>query len=230
VWVFNEPKAEAYTGPFVIDRAHPLTDGLSFPGVVWGGSSSPLPGVPVVMAGNVPLLTDAESASGRHELRLRLVPDLPNLTETPAWPALVWNLVHWRAAHLPGLDWANVRLGEKATWTRTGPADEITVTRPDGTLATVPARGRRTTIRGEMPGVYTLRAGPETAAFGVNPLSGAESDLTRCAAGRWGGDIDETGAGLEYRDWSWVLVLLALAAGAGHLWLAARSSRTGGRR
>ena len=48
--VLREPEAEAFTGPFVLDRAHPLTDGLSLSGVVWGGGKSPLSGAPVVMA------------------------------------------------------------------------------------------------------------------------------------------------------------------------------------
>jgi len=34
----------------------------------------PIVAAPVVMAGNVPLLTDTESLTGRHEVRLRFVP------------------------------------------------------------------------------------------------------------------------------------------------------------
>jgi len=62
-WVVRllvEKEAEAFVGPFVLDRSHPLTEGLSLQGVVWGaGPGKSLPGLPVVLAGNVPLLTDA---------------------------------------------------------------------------------------------------------------------------------------------------------------------------
>ena len=200
VRVLAEADAEAYTGPFVLDRAHPLTDGLSPAGVVWGGGKSPLPGAPVVMAGNVPLVTDAELPSGRHELRLRLRPDLSTLTESPAWPTLVWNLIQWRAA------------------------------RPGGEAATVPVRGRRAVVRADRAGVYALRAGAETAEFAANPLTRDESDLTACAAGRWGDAPDATTLRLEYRDVTWPLVLLAAAGCVLHLWLVSRAAGPGGRR
>lgn len=230
VRVLAEPDAEAFTGPFVLDRAHPLTDGLSPTGVIWGGGKSPLPGAPVVMAGNVPLVTDAETASGRHELRLRLRPDLSTLTESPAWPTLVWNLIHWRAAHLPGLDRANVRVGEDVTWTLTTPPGAVEVTRPGGEVVSVPVRGRRATVRADRAGVYALRAGAETAEFAANPLTRDESDLTACATGRWGDDPDPTTLRLEYRDVSWALALLAAAGVVLHLWLVARATGPGGRR
>src|SRR5262249_60012559 len=37
VRVLAESEAEAYTGPFVLDRAHPLADRLPPPGGAWGG-------------------------------------------------------------------------------------------------------------------------------------------------------------------------------------------------
>src|SRR5262249_29800629 len=61
-WVVRllaEKEADAFVGPFVLDRSHPLTEGLSLGGVIWGAGKSTLPGSPVVMAGNVPLLTDS---------------------------------------------------------------------------------------------------------------------------------------------------------------------------
>src|SRR5262249_20633175 len=117
-WVVRllaEKEAEAYAGPFVLDRTHPLTEGLSLEGVAWAaGPGTELEGAPVVAAGNVPLLTDREAADGRHELRLRLRPDLSTLPESPAWPILMVNLLQWRAAQAPGLDRANLPLGEAA--------------------------------------------------------------------------------------------------------------------
>mgnify|MGYP001108743865 CR=1 FL=1 len=230
VRVLAEPDAEAYTGPFVLDRSHPLTDGLSPNGVIWGGGKSPLPGAPVVMAGNVPLVTDAEFPAGRHELRLRLRLDVSTLTESPAWPALVWNLIHWRAAHLPGLDRTNVRVGEDVTWTLTTRSGAVEVKRPDGETVTLAVRGRRATARADRSGVYSLRAGTETIEFAANPLTRDESDLTACATGRGGDDHDPTTLRLEYRDVAWALALLAATGLVLHLWLVSRASGTGGRR
>ena len=63
VQLISEKDATAYSGPFVLDRAHPLTEGLSLRGAIWGaGKSSALDGGPVVMAGNVPLLADVTLA------------------------------------------------------------------------------------------------------------------------------------------------------------------------
>jgi hypothetical protein len=222
VRVIRDSEAEAFTGPFVIDRSHPLTEGLSLTGVVWGGGTAPLPGTPVVMAGNVMLLTDSESANGRHVLHLRLRPDLSNLLQSPVWPELVWNLIHWRAEHQPGLARTNVRLGEDAEWTLNASAASIDVTRPDGSTAAMPVHARRAAVRAEQSGVYTLRAGGEEAAFAANAMNRDESDLTKCVTGRWGEDLDEATLQSDYRDAKAWFVLLAVAATALHLWLLAR--------
>jgi hypothetical protein len=227
VRVLREPEAEAFTGPFVLDRAHPLTDGLSLSGVVWGGGKSPLPGAPVVMAGNTPLLTDSESASGRHEVRLRLRPDLSTFTQAPAWPAFVWNLVNWRAAFLPGLDRANVRLGEEAVWVLTGSPAAVEVTRPGGETSSVPVHARRAAIHAERPGVYSLRAGDEKTEFAANALNRDESDLTKCVTGRWGEERDEATLRSDYRDITTWLVLFAVAVATLHGWVLARKPSTG---
>jgi hypothetical protein len=227
VRLLREPEAEAYTGPFVLDRTHPLTDGVPLAGVVWGGGNSPLPGAPVVMAGNVPLLTDSESVGGRHEVRFRLRPDLSNLMREPAWPALVWNLVHWRAAFRPGLERSNVRLGEEAVWVLATGTAAVEVVRPGGAVVTVPVTTRRAVVRAEQIGTYTLRAGAEKVEFAVNALNRDESDLMKCATGRWG---DEPAGALirgEYRDVTAWLVLLALAVGALHVWVLARRPGAG---
>jgi hypothetical protein len=227
VRLLREPEAEAFTGPYVLDRTHPLTDGVPLTGVVWGGGKTPLPGAPVVMAGNVPLVTDSESVTGRHEVRFRLRPDLSNLMREPAWPALVWNLIHWRAALRPGLERSNVRLGEEAVWMLPSAPASFEVARPNGEVGTIPVHARRAAVRAEQAGVYALRAGAEKVEFAANPLNRDESDLMKCATGRWG---DEPASALirgEYRDVSAWLVLLALAVAVLHVWVLARKSAAG---
>jgi hypothetical protein len=224
-WVVRlvvEPQAEAFTGPFVLDRSHPLTEGLSLAGVVWGGGKSTMSGAPVIMAGNVALITDFELA-GKHEIRLRLRQDLSTLTESPAWPALIWNLVRWRSTQLPGFDRTNIRLGEESTWNLSSPEERAELRGPAGDLSTIQAHGRRIAIRPDRPGIYSLRAGEQTAELAVNPLNRDESDLTQCLSGRWGDERDETTLQLEYRDLMWLPVLIALAIATLHLWFVAGS-------
>src|SRR5262249_60887161 len=55
-WVVHllvEKEAEAYTGPFVTDKTHPLTEGLGLQGVIWGaGKTRELARAPVILAVN----------------------------------------------------------------------------------------------------------------------------------------------------------------------------------
>jgi hypothetical protein len=218
-----DKEAEAFTGPFVLDRSHPLIQGLSLTGVVWGGGKSRLTGAPVVMAGNVQLLTDSESPTGKHDLQLKLRQDLSTLLESPAWPALIWNMVQWRALYLPGLDRTNVRLGQEASWTLGSHTESIEIASPDGEVSSMPVHGRRVTVRAEHPGIYRLRAGQESVEFGANPLARDESDLTACASGQWGEERDSNVPGLEYRNITWILVLLSFAVLTLHLYVRART-------
>jgi hypothetical protein len=225
VHLIEERDGAAYTGPFVLDRAHPLTEGLSLQGIVWGaGKSADLPGAPVVLAGNVPLLTDQE-VGARHEVRLRLRPDLSTLQSSPAWPVLVWNLLHWHAATAPGLGRPNIRLGEEATLTFPKARDAVEVVWPDGTARRVLVADRRLVVRAEDVGVYTVR-NPEDkmslASIAANALARDESDLSAAASGRWGDWLDETSLRLEYQNVSWVLLLMVLGVVTLHLVLVVR--------
>ncbi len=133
VRIVAESNADAYLGPFVMNRAHPLTEGLSLNGVVWGGGKTEqFPGAPVIMAGSIPLLTDVERAGGRHDIYLRLRPDLSTLQESPNWPILLWNPIAWRTNHTPGVRPTNLRLGTNATLTVESGVDAVRVTDPRG--------------------------------------------------------------------------------------------------
>ncbi len=213
----------AFDGPFVIDRTHPLAEGLSLQGVIWGpGTKSDLPGRSLILAGNVPLLTDSEDAAGRHLLRLRLRHDLSTLLESPSWPVLLSNLCDWRGSVMPGLSRANIRLGEEAALTLARPSDEVTLTAPDGVSRRLSMEDGRVVARGEQTGLYEFRQGVEKTRFAVNALNREESDLRQCESGRWGDWMDDTTLRLEYRDVGWLLLLIALGVALLHLLLMAR--------
>jgi hypothetical protein len=225
-WVLHllaDEEAEPYVGPFVLDRTHPLTEGLSLDGVVWGGGKAEqLAGLPVVSAGNTPLLTDAQSLTGRHDVRLRLRPDLSTLQDTPNWPILMWNLVEWRASHAPGLRQTNLRLGMEAVLTVDAGTESVRVVAPDGAAREVPVHAKTVTLGADDVGVYELETDAGKQAFAVNALYRQESDLTKAAPGRWGDWAAATMLRWEYRSIAWMFLLAALAVLVGHTIIAAR--------
>jgi hypothetical protein len=229
-WILRllaEKEAEAFVGPFILDRSHPLTEGLSLKGVIWGaGKNTELPGQPVVLAGNVPLLTDVRQTTGRHELRLRLRPDLATLQDAPAWPVLFWNLVQWRSLQAPGLDNVNLRLGDTAVLRIAGQLEEALVITPDGSERQVAVLGGGVVVRAEETGRYEVRTPGGKFTFVVNTLNRDESDLTACVSGRWGDWIIEEIPGTEARNLAWVLLLLTLGILAVHLYFATGRSKS----
>jgi hypothetical protein len=239
-WVVRllaEKKATAYTGPFVLDRAHPLTEGLSLRGVIWGaGKGDKVEGAPVIMAGNVPLLTDTEvvpggedagPTGGRHELRWRLRPERSTLQDAPDWPILIANMVEWRGERLPGLRRSNVRLGERVTLVLPAGHDSVQLVGPGGASRKLPVQARQVSARAGDVGIYEFVTPGKNYRFAVNALSRDESDLRDCESGRWGDWLDETSLRLEYRSVAWLALLLLLGVLAAHLYLVARQGRVG---
>jgi hypothetical protein len=243
VYLIADKGAEAYTGPFILDRTHPLTEGLSLRGVIWGAArKNPLAGAPVIMAGNIPLLTDSEILPGgaaanpsfpggtpgaRHELRWRIQPDISTLQDSPDWPILICNLLHWRASMMPGLSRTNLRLGEEVTLNLPEARETVEVVAPNGVKRTQSVGGRQLILKAEEVGVYKVHAGEETFAFASNALNREESDLRGCGSGRWGDWLDDTSLRLEYGSIAPVLLLLFLAVVTVHMILIARHRRVG---
>ena len=220
-----EPEASAYLGPFVVNRAHPLTEGLSFNGVIWGaGTTEEFIGVPIITAGNVPLLTDTERYTGIHELRLRLRPDLSTLQTSPNWPALIWNLLEWRASETPGLDRSNLRLGEVAVLSTTLGVESARLVSPNGDIHDQPVLERKVNLMAQDVGIYGVETGNEKYAFSSNALRQSESDLRTRASGRWGDWGNTTLEWWGYRSFAWFFLLLAIATLTLHLVLSKRGT------
>ena len=216
--VITEPEASAYLGPFVIDLTHPLTEGLSLDGVVWGaGATEQFMGTPIITAGNVPLLTDTERFTGIHEIRLRLRPDLSTLQNSPNWPILMWNLLQWRASQAPGLERANLRLGEAAVLRTKVGMTSVEILSPDGEMSIQSVPDRMINLKAEAVGIYEIRAGVDKYAFASNALYQAESDLTNKATGRWGDWGEETLRWWGYQSFAWFFLLLAIGILTLHL-------------
>ncbi|MFO0846179.1 MAG: VWA domain-containing protein [Gemmataceae bacterium] len=230
-WVvsfLSEKDATAFAGPFVLDRAHPLTEGLSLRGAIWGaGKDERQDGAPIVMAGNVPLMSDVEVATpggaARHELRFRLKPELSTVQDSPDWPILFWNLLAWRGAALPGLTRPNIRLGEQVVLNLVDYREKVQLTAPGEPARDVIVKGRQVSLRGDELGVHTVKSSPAEFRYAVNALSRDESDLTKATTGKWGDWLDDTSLRLEYRGVYWVLLLVLLGIALLHLMLMARA-------
>jgi hypothetical protein len=213
--------ATAFTGPFIVDSSHPLAEGIALEGVIWAGAAlTNSPGdVPVILAGNTPLLSAREDVLDRRHLTLNLNPLLSTLTSTPDWPILFWNILQWRASETPGLKESNARLGSEVILKTTG--ESITVTLPDGTVHLFPKSADQLAIETPLPGIYSVEMGRTTNRFAVNPLAADESDLSACTTGQWGAWGTDSERRLEEASLVWIFGLAALGLLTLHLYLLA---------
>ena len=216
--------ARAYAGPFVCDMNHPLMAGTNLTAVIWGGGDQgALPGVPVVTAGNVPLVTDLVSRSGRHDLRFVFAPDLSTLQRTPNLPIMVWNLLRWRASESPGFAAVNVRLGEEAVLIPEPGTDVYQVVSPKGRQLAARTDGGRLAVPADEAGPWQVSGRSGTYRFACNLFSPEESDLTRSVSGGWGSLVDAGMVREEYASTAWLWSVLAVAVLLGHLKLLTRA-------
>jgi len=198
-------------GPFLIERRHALLDGLILDGVVWSaGADVELPGMPLISAGNRPLLTEERDAS-RVLLHLNLDVAHSSLQRSPDWPILLDNLAELRRTELSGPERTSLATGESFRFRADAPGEYV-LTTPTGSRE---LRSRGLLIVDDLRevGSYTLsRAGEVVAEFAVHFGDDAESDLTQLDAG----ERKSTALLAEQRaDASWVEMLLAsLALGA----------------
>lgn len=217
----------AYTGPFIVDNSQPLAEGIELEGVIWAAAAATnVPGdEPVILAGNVPLLSEHEDIIGRRHITLNLNPALSTVADTPDWPILFWDILSWRISEMPGLKESNARLGTEVILKTDG--QPVAIAQPDGGGNSFPSPGDELAIDTPMPGIYSVAMGSETNQLSVNPLAADESDLSQCATGQWGKWSDDPSQRLVETSAVWIFGLLALAVLTGHLYLvAAAQGRT----
>ena len=225
-WSLNfqsDSATNAYTGPFIVDNTHPLAAGLGLAGVVWAGAATTNhPGDnPVILAGNIPLLSVREDIGSRRHLLLNFNPALSTVQSTPDWPVLFWNLLSWRIAELPGLKESNARLGSEVTLKTTGEAVQIHL--PDATVTSFPHTGGELAIETPMPGLYHVVANGVTNQLAVNLFNPEKSDLAACSTGLWGKWSEDTEHRMQEKSAVWIFALLGLGLLGTHLYLIAKA-------
>ncbi len=114
-------QAKDFVGPYLLEKRHPLLDGVVLGGVVFGGvqpvavAGKQLEATPLVSAGKQLLLSRlAGTQTAAYLLNLDFARS--NLAESPDWPILVKNLVELCRDALPGLKRWNYRLNEEITF------------------------------------------------------------------------------------------------------------------
>jgi hypothetical protein len=221
-------QTRAYVGPFIVNKVHPLLDGMNFSGIIWAADElAKLGGIPVIMAGNMPLLTDRELRTGEHILSIVFEPEKSNLTTSPNWPILFWNLVSWRAANLPGITEANIRLGGQATLILSNDTKNIEQVKPDGEKEIIPVQNAMLEINADERGIYHLRDSEREYRFAVNLLSRDESSLATVGSGKFGHWSIGTSTTEQYQSLTGLFLLLSLCALVGHHMIIAGNRRGG---
>jgi hypothetical protein len=219
-------KPAAFVGPFVLDHAHPLVEGLGLEGVVWsGGEGGQLPGRPVVSAGNVPLLSDLEQPGGSRQLWLAMSAEYSTVQNTPNWPVLFQNLLNWRRSASQRLGTVNARLGQTVGLNPPPLVRQARLVRPDGGAVELTLRGGPGAIQAEQVGIYQVSVGGEGLRLAVSALSADESDLSNCQSGDWGDWMSPVSLQNEYVSIAWIFLLAAAGVLGLHAVLVSRQQR-----
>ncbi len=207
-------EALSYTGPFFVDPVHPLTQGVTLAGVIWGAGKGDLPGRHLLSVGNVPLISEQDFGP-THIIRIKLRPDLSTLHQSPAWPILVYNLIDWRTRFLPGPSQPNLHLYQEVTFSVPAGLENLTGTNPDGSRLSLPVFAQSVSFRPESPGVYTFTTPNDTWKISALAFEPLESNLASSTSGTWGTWTDAATLEKDYRPMTdavlaFVLVILAL--------------------
>lgn len=216
-------QAKDLLGPYLVEKQHPLMDGLVLGGVVWGGvQPTDLALRPLISSGRIVLLgqlVDIPMSAWLMNIDL----DRSNLGESPDWPILMTNLVERRRDELPGLRLWNFHLNETITFQ--APPSEASASSVDAEpLQLMHASGaKRTLIRDRNDvveitrlnetGVYeVLDGGTSLGQFAVNFLDADESaSVGKLAPGRRQARAESTTSRLSIDDpYSWLMVLAIL--------------------
>lgn len=212
VLVLGDEADQVSIGPFLRDSAHPVLDGVTLDGIIWTTSTLEPEGLPLVSAGNVPLMTEYADG-GRRILTMDFQPWGSTLHRSPDWPILLLNLAEARRRALPGPRSTNLLVGEDFTWVG---AEEGLWTVDEGDKP-IPLAGRDLVLAAmSTPGVFELKKdGVVQTRIAVRALDAAESNLSGTDEGHSAsqGTGDELEADLSGFDTA-LLLLVLLALGA----------------
>ena len=237
---------EDLIGPFVLEKRHPLLQGVTLGGVVWTGVVPLSTGAvhPLASGGDRALIGTLATTAGAADPAFLFNLDLErtNLIRSPDWPILISNLVEMRRRELPGPERWNYRVGE---WVRirfdSQPAKPLHLR--VGTFERDLPSTRLVEFVAPAPGglAQILEGDQVRFEIGINPLDESEGDLRRARTESIGKFDDarreraiESGAAFD--PIFWLLLAVCTAAMFCNWWLlsprrvpARRSLSEGGR-
>lgn len=223
------PQGEGQTwiGPFLVERAHPLLEGVSLEGVAWHGDPDrQLSGVTLAAAGPASLITERLNR-GRRGFELHVDPERSTLWRTPDWPILLSNWARLVRSELPGPQRTTLASGEGLTWIADGSA-ELHLIGPD-VDETLPAQRNQTLDLFDRPGLYTVELdGNRSFEVAVNGLDEGESDLRGRSAGTRASRKASATAPAARGPWTIALLAATLLAWALDAWALRRDARHSG--
>ena len=169
-------------GPFLVERRHPLLDGVNLDGVVWSvDDRTPLRGAPLVSAGNLPLLTEQQDGDVPR-FTMSYDPERSTVHRSPDWPILLKNLAELARDRTDGAARTTLASGETLVYRSTGEGSLTVI--GDEYLMEHRTRGVLAVDAPSVPGRYRLqRDGEDVAEIAVNLVDAAESDLRSLATG-----------------------------------------------
>ncbi|MFM1873759.1 MAG: hypothetical protein RL398_3181 [Planctomycetota bacterium] len=224
---------EAFAGPFVVDRMHPWTAGVTLQGVAWLAEERNVPGQPLVAAGNRVLVSEEFLEQGRRAW-INVDGARGNVARSPDWPILLANLVEAARTAVPGPERANVLVGGEARYRRSlrneAEDAEVSLVDPDG-AARLGTGGATLGWQIEVPGLHRLvgRTGQPLGVIAARFLDAGESDPSGAATRTLLPSATATAAVVNARDTSaerrWLALLLGLVLLLDWWWLQERRWR-----
>lgn len=219
-----------YKGPYIADSSSSLMTGTDFSSVLWGIDNSDWrmgnAESALLSVGDVPLIVQRTSANGANAVRLRLVPELSNLIQSPNFPIFIYNVLKQQAAALPGLQNSYVSAGEFFVFhSRQNESTPLEILSPDGKKDSVPFRLGQAVFMPYNIGMYRITYKEKTYQASVNALNRNESDLRSLKSGEWGSQYSAAQKNSQFVSLLVPLLLLALALAVVHQILARRSNQ-----
>ncbi|MBF0545513.1 MAG: BatA and WFA domain-containing protein [Candidatus Riflebacteria bacterium] len=246
---FIQPEnSKAFMGPFLLDKSHPICEGLSMNDCIWGAQEKlSLPGEPLIFLGDTPLMTINAT-----NIFFQIYPEKSNLFLSPDWPILISNILDFRNESTPGPERKNLFLGSHLKLFFPGGKFDGVLLTPDKSSLSI-KKSKNIVIASEanakwqnkeekveitnseildnheklifpkFPGIYNFQVENEEWNFAVNPCSPEESDLRKCSPGAWGNWTDDSSDRQKF-SLSGILILLALILSMLHGWYVSKLS------
>ena len=218
-----------YKGPYIADSSNGLTTGTDFSGVLWGVENDDWRmesyESSALSVGDIPLIVQHANSNGVNLVRVRIIPELSNLIQSPNFPIFIYNVLKQQAAALPGLQASSVSAGEYFVFhSRHNQSAPLEILAPNGNKTTVPFRLGQAAFLPYETGVYKITSKEKTYQTSVNALNRNESDLRSLKSGEWGAQYSAAQKDSQFVSLRVPLLLLALALAVVHQILARRDN------